>query len=119
MPRSTHSQRSRSVPGNNARQRLSPDAESWVKRTLAQMSLEEKLGQLVMLSFTGEFTSSESAEFREWQRAIEQKHVGSFMLGTRVGPLGIEIRKPYATAALINLLQKTARIPLLFAADFE
>src|SRR5690349_9950544 len=119
MPRSTHSQRSRSVPGNNARQRLSPDAESWVKRTLAKMSLEEKLGQLVMLSFTGEFTSSESAEFREWQRAIEQKHVGSFMLGTRVGPLGIEIGKPYATAALINLLQKTARIPLLFAADFE
>jgi beta-N-acetylhexosaminidase len=83
------------------------------------MSLEEKLGQLVMLSFQGEFTSSESAEYRELQRNIEQNHVGSFMLGTRLGRFGIEIGKPYATAALINRLQKTAGIPLLIAADFE
>jgi beta-N-acetylhexosaminidase len=83
------------------------------------MTLEEKVGQLVMLSFQGEFTSSESAEFRDWQRAVEQNHVGSFMLGTRLGALGIEIGRPYATAAMINLLQKTARIPLLIAADFE
>ena len=83
------------------------------------MTLEEKLGQLVMLSFQGEFTSSESAEFRELQRVIERNHVGSFMLGTRLGRFGIEIGKPYATAALINLLQKAAHIPLLFAADFE
>jgi beta-N-acetylhexosaminidase len=119
MPRPTHTQKSRSTLGTRHRGRLSSDAEAWVKRTLARMNLDEKLGQLVMLSFQGKFTSSESLEFREWQRAIEQKHVGSFMLGTHVGPLGIEIGKPYATAALINRLQKTARIPLLFAADFE
>jgi len=83
------------------------------------MTPEEKLGQLVMLSFQGEFTSSESPEFRELQRAIERNHVGSFMLGTRLGRFGIEIGKPYATAALINLMQNIARIPLLFAADFE
>jgi beta-N-acetylhexosaminidase len=83
------------------------------------MSLEEKLGQLIMLPFHGEFTSLESAEYRELQRAIEQNHVCGFMLGTRAGPFGIERGKPYATAAMINLLQKTPRIPLLFAADFE
>ncbi len=83
------------------------------------MSLEEKLGQLLMLPFHGEFTSSESAEYRELQRAVVQNHIGGFMLGARAGPLGIERGKPYATAALINLLQKTARVPLLFAADFE
>lgn len=119
MPRSTHTQTSRSLTGKKARRRLSPDAEAWVKRTLAKMTIEEKLGQLVMLSFQGEFTSSDSGEFRQLQRVIEQNHVGSFMLGTRLGPFGIQIGKPYATAALINLLQKTARIPLLIAADFE
>src|SRR5260370_18253909 len=41
------------------------------------------------------------------------------MLGTRLGPFGIEVGKPYATAALINRLQETARVPLLIAADFE
>ena len=118
MPRSRHKPPSPSR-AKNPRRRLSPDAEAWVKRTLAKMTLEEKVGQLVMLSFQGEFTSSESAEFRDWQRAVEQNHVGSFMLGTRLGPFGIERGKPYATAALINLLQKAARIPLLIAADFE
>ena len=83
------------------------------------MSLEEKLGQLVMLSFHGDFISSESGEHRELQRAIEENHAGAFMLGTRLGAFGIERGQPYATAAMINLLQKSARIPLLFAADFE
>ena len=83
------------------------------------MTLEEKLGQLVMLSFHGDFISSESAEYRELQRAIEENHAGGFMLATRVGPFGIERGQPYATAAMINILQKSARIPLLFAADFE
>jgi beta-N-acetylhexosaminidase len=119
MPRSRHTLPLRPAMRKNARLRLSPDADSWVKRTLAKMSLEEKLGQLLMLPFQGEFTSLERAEYRELQRAIDQTHVGGFMLGTRVGPFGIERGKPYATAALVNLLQKTASIPLLFAADFE
>jgi len=118
MPRSGHALRSRST-ATRVHSRLSPDAESWVKRTLAKMSLEEKLGQLMMLPFHGEFTPLESAEYRELLRAVEQNHLGGFMLGTRLGPFGIERGKPYATAALINELQKTARIPLLFAADFE
>ena len=83
------------------------------------MSLEEKLGQLVMLSFHGDFISSESGEYRELQRAIEENHAGGFMLATRLGAFGIERGQPYATAAMINLLQKSARTPLLFAADFE
>ena len=117
MPRSRHTPRS--ATHKNLRRRLSREAESWVTRTLAKMTLEEKLGQLVMLPFQGEFTSSDSAEHRELQRHVEQNHIGSFMLAARVGPFGIERGKPYATAALINLLQKSARIPLLFAADFE
>lgn len=119
MPRSRRSPAARSTAGKIVRGRVSAAAESWVKRTLAKMTLEEKLGQLVMLSFLGEFTSFESPAYQELLRAIEQNHVGGFMLGTLAGPFGIERGKPYATAALINLLQKASRIPLLFAADFE
>jgi beta-N-acetylhexosaminidase len=119
MPASRRALPSRSATRKSVRRRLSSEAESWVKRTLAKMSTEEKLGQLLMLPFHGEFTSVESAEYRDLQRAIEQNHIGGFMLGTRVGPFGIERGKAYATAELINLLQKAARIPLLFAADFE
>jgi len=119
MPRSRRQPTLRSTGRKSGRQRPSLAAEAWVKRTLAKMTLEEKLGQLMMLPFHGEFTSLESVEYRELQRAIEQNHIGGFMLGTRAGPFGIERGKPYATAALISMLQKTARIPLLFAADFE
>ena len=86
---------------------------------MAAMSLEERLGQLVMLPFHGDFISSERGEYQELQRAIEENHAGGFMLGTRMGAFGIERGQPYATAAMINILQKSARIPLLFAADFE
>src|SRR3984893_1584483 len=116
MPSSRRPPARRSAVRKSTRQRPSSAAESWIKRTLAKMSLEEKLGQLVMLPFHGEFTSFEGAAYQELLRAIEQNHVGGFMLGTRAGPFGIERCKPYATAALINLLQKASRIPLLFDA---
>src|ERR1700676_247537 len=119
MPSSRRPPARRSAVRKSPRQRPSGAAESWIKRTLAKMSLEEKLGQLVMLPFHGEFTSFDSREYKELLRAIERNHVGGFMLGTRVGPFGIERGKPYETAALINLLQKASRVPLLFAADFE
>ena len=64
---------------------------------MAKMSLEEKLGQLVMLPFHGDFISSESGEYRELQRAIEENHAGGFMLGTRIGRLRNRTR-----AALCN-----------------
>src|SRR5262249_37120712 len=117
MPRSRRPTRSRSTVRKVSPHRSEEDR--WVQRTLAAMSLEEKLGQLVMLVFHGDFISSESAEYRELQRAIEENHAGGFMLGTRAGAFGIERGQPYATAAMTNILQKSARIPLLFAADFE
>jgi beta-N-acetylhexosaminidase len=119
MPSSRRPPAGRSAVRKSTPQRPSGAAESWIKRTLAKMSLEEKIGQLVMLPFLGEFTSFDSSEYKELLRAIEQNHVGGFMLGTRAGPFGIERGKPYETAALINLLQKASRVPLLFAADFE
>lgn len=118
MPRSRRPPARHSAIRKGTRNRVSA-AESWIKRTLGKMSLEEKLGQLLMLPFQGEFTSFESPEYQALLRAIERNHVGGFMLGTRAGPFGIERGKPYETAALINLLQKAASIPLLFAADFE
>ncbi len=119
MPRSGRTPASRSAVRKAIRPRLSPDAEAWVKRTLEKMNLQEKLGQLLMVPFHGEFTSSESEDHRELQRAIEHNRVGGLMLSTRPGPVGIERGQAYATAAVTNLLQKSARIPLLFAADFE
>jgi len=94
-------------------------AEPWVKSTLGRMSLDEKIGQLVMIPYFGGFTSEESPEFQQLARAVEQYHIGALIVHTRTGPLGIELSRAYPTAALANLLQSRAKIPLLVAADFE
>src|SRR5882724_4849957 len=91
----------------------------WVNQTLREMPILEKLGQLLMVPFFGRFTSRESHDFQQLLRAIEEQHVGGFMLATSPGPLGILRAQVYPTAELTNELQDHARIPLLFGADFE
>ena len=117
MPRSgsTQPRRAKSKPPA----KLSSDAAAWVKKTLRGMTLEEKLGQLLMLPYHGGFTSEESPEFIELQRQVEQNHIGGLMLHTRSGPMGIERSEVYPAAALANLLQRRAKVPLLVSGDFE
>jgi beta-N-acetylhexosaminidase len=91
----------------------------WVAKTLRGMSLAEKLGQMLMVPFFGRFISTESSEYRQLLRAVEEQHVGGFMLATRMGPQGILHAQVYPTAALANDLQSHAGVPLLFGADFE
>jgi beta-glucosidase-like glycosyl hydrolase/CubicO group peptidase (beta-lactamase class C family) len=83
------------------------------------MTLREKLGQMVMIPFFGEFMSAEGEEFQALARAVEEQHIGGLIVHTRFGAMGLERSRAYPTAALLNLLQRRARIPLLVAADFE
>jgi beta-N-acetylhexosaminidase len=91
----------------------------WVEQTFRKMSLAEKLGQLLMVPFFGRFTSTDSSEYRELLRAVEEQRVGGFMLATRVGSQGIARAQVFPTAELTNDLQDHAEIPLLFGGDFE
>jgi beta-N-acetylhexosaminidase len=90
-----------------------------VRQTLKQMSLEEKLGQLLLLPFFGDSSPHESADFSESVRAAEELHVGGFMLHTRATSHGLQLGRAHPTAETTNALQAKAKIPLLFAADFE
>ncbi len=92
---------------------------NWAETTLKKMTLEEKLGQLVVINFWGRLTSTESSEYKELLRLVRKKHVGGIMLQARRTPTGIERSQAYPTAALANELQRAAKIPLLVAADFE
>ena len=82
--------RTQSRPNTTARKpvgKLSPKGEAWVKSTLRGMTLEEKLGQLLMVTYYGEFTSAESPEFQELAREVEKYHIGGLVVETRPGPL--------------------------------
>src|SRR2546428_390753 len=99
--------------------KLSADGEKWVAQTLKSMTLEEKLGQLVMVFYYGGFLAAESPGYKDLLRQVEQNHLGGFVVQTRGAPLGIERSQVYPTAVLANHLQSHAKIPLLIGADFE
>ncbi len=99
--------------------KLSPDGERWVEQTLKSMTLDEKIGQVFAVWAYGTFMSTESAEYRDLLRDVEEKHIGTFAIQTQGSPLGIVRSQVYPTAVLVNTLQRHAKFPLLVAADFE
>ncbi len=102
-----------------ASSKLTAEGEKWVQQTLRKMTLEEKLGQLLVVYYFGGFLSMESEAFRELLRQVEKNQVGGFVVQARGTPLGVERSQVYPTAVLANELQSHAKIALLVAADFE
>jgi len=112
---------------------LDPAAARWVEQTLKRMTLDEKIGQLIVTSLNAAFTSTESATYARLRHLVRDVKVGgiivfggsevmpALMLNPVYGAGGTTARKgdPYAAAAVLNRLQREADIPLLNAADFE
>ena len=96
-----------------------PDANKWVETTLKQMSVEEKVGQLLFTTYHGSFRASDSAAYADMMRDVEQLHVGGFINITQGSPLGILKSQVYPTVVLNNQLQSRSKLPLLIGADFE
>src|SRR6266852_6123952 len=97
----------------------SNEQEKWVESTLKQMTLEEKVGQVLFTTYHGSFTSTDSASYEKMMRDVEDLHVGGFINITHGSPLGIVKSQVYPTAALTNQLQAKSKLPLLIGADFE
>ncbi len=98
---------------------LSPEARRWVDQTMAALSTDEKIGQLVFPTYFGSFESTESQEYKELMARVTRDHIGGFILGTRRNARGTELSHVYETALLTNELQRAAKYPLLIGADFE
>lgn len=89
---------------------LTPAQRDWVDRTLASLSLREKIGQMVEVWVLGDYTSTGDSTFAEVKRWIEQDGIGgvTMSLGT-----------PIEVAAKVNAFQRLSKIPLLVSSDLE
>ena len=98
---------------------LDRKGDRWAVATLRKMSLEEKIGQMIMPWARIQFMNVESAEYLELREEMRKYHVGGF--GVTVFTDGPSLLKsePLEAAALTNNLQSDSKYPLLFAADFE
>ncbi len=98
---------------------LDAAGRKWVDRTLGRMSIEEKVGQLFMIWAKVQFMNDADPVWIDLRDKVRKYHIGS--LGMTVptdGPLLLK-SQPYEAAELLNRLQKTSKLPLIFAADFE
>ncbi len=108
---------------------LDPEAARWVEETLAEMSVDEKVGQLLMPSFFSVYTSSDSEVYDSLVELVEDYHVGGLLVfGARRPRPDVLLNPTYArnalgqplsAASLLNRLQSIASVPLLVTADFE
>src|SRR5438128_5894889 len=98
---------------------LDRDGEKWAQKTLHNLSLEEKVGQLFMIWVRAEFLNVNSPEYLQLRDSINKYHVGSFAMTVRWEPPFLYRNQPYEAAELLNRLQQDSKVPLLIAADFE
>jgi beta-glucosidase-like glycosyl hydrolase len=88
----------------------SPAALKWANEQLKQMSLDEKIGQLISVGINATFLNQDSDAYRTLKHYIEDDKIGGVVLFR--GPV-------YESVILVNRLQQLAKYPLLISADLE
>ena len=91
----------------------------WVESTLNEMSVEEKVGQLLFTTYHGSFTATDATAYTQMMHDVADLHVGGFINVTQGSPLGFLKSQAYPSAVLSNQLQAKSKLPLLIGADFE
>jgi beta-glucosidase-like glycosyl hydrolase len=109
--------------------KLDADAEHWVAATLKKMTLDDKVGQLLVSSFDAEYVSTDSRQYEALVKTIQDYRIGGFHMFGGAEPTpdvlldahyaSVRLGQPLAAASLMNRLQSIAPYPLLNSADFE
>src|SRR6185437_10198319 len=82
----------------------SKNAIKWADKQLKQMSLEEKVGQLISVGINATYLNQDSAAFKALRHQVVDNHVGGIILFR--GPV-------YESVVIVNRMQQLAKHPLL------
>jgi beta-N-acetylhexosaminidase len=117
------------IAAQPASRTLDRDAERWVQTTLKKLSIEERVGQMIVSSFQSNYVSTDSTEFEDLVKAVHEEKVGGFHVfggSERVPPVllnptygAVTLGQPLEAASILNRLQAISPVPLLNTADFE
>ncbi|HTL46237.1 MAG TPA: glycoside hydrolase family 3 protein [Vicinamibacterales bacterium] len=109
--------------------KLDAAGEKWIRASLASMSLDDKVGQMLVSSFGSDFLPTDTDAFDTLAKTVREQHIGGFhvfggsepvpevLLDSHYGT--VTLGQPLAAASLLNRLQAISRYPLLNSADFE
>jgi len=98
---------------------LDRDGEKWAQKTLKKMSVEQKVGQMIMPLKPADFMNVNSPEFLKLRDLVQKYHLGGITLTVKAEGPFLYKNYPYEAAAWTNALQAASDIPLIFTADFE
>ena len=82
----------------------------WVDETLRQLSLRDKIAQMVHVRTPGRFINRNSEEFKKLEALIRDNNIGG---------LALFAGNVYESAILLNEFQGMSKLPLLVSSDFE
>ncbi|HLM80249.1 MAG TPA: glycoside hydrolase family 3 N-terminal domain-containing protein [Terriglobales bacterium] len=102
---------------------LDKAGQKWADKTLRKMSTEEKVGQLFGIKVLAQFLNDADPIFIQLRDNLRKYHIGSLVMtvpmdGAGAGA-GLLKSQPDVAAGLLNRLQKSSKLPLIVAADFE
>jgi beta-N-acetylhexosaminidase len=89
---------------------LTRDEEKWVRDTLKNLSLDEKIGQMFMADGNAIFMNREVDAYQQIEHHIKDNKVGGILWFRS---------DVWATAVLTNRWQEMSKLPLLVSADLE
>jgi len=91
----------------------------WIEQTLKQLSLEEKVGQMLQVRCYASYKDFGSPDYKRVQNQLEKYHIGSVVLGMHFDKSGPLRSSPLDLARVANQLQRDSKLPLLLAVDVE
>jgi beta-N-acetylhexosaminidase len=86
------------------------DPMTWAERTFEEMTVRERVGQLMMPWVLGDFAPEGSPSHDRIVEYVERQGIGGVIMS---------VGTPIEVAAKLNDLQRHSRIPLLVGADLE
>jgi beta-N-acetylhexosaminidase len=98
---------------------LPSDDQAWADKTLASLSLEEKVGQLFMVRMRVGLSGVRNPEYERISNSIRKYHIGSVAMSAPPGARLLPSDHRYETVVMLNRLQTESKLPLLIAGDFE
>ncbi len=98
---------------------LDSKGEHWAAATLHKMTLEEKIGQMIMPWARIKYMNTSSPDYLLLRDEMRKYHVGGFGVTVFVDGSSLIKSEPFEAAMLTNGLQHDSKYPLLFGADME
>jgi len=89
---------------------LTRKEEKQVRQTLRTLTLDEKIGQMIVVNTNAVFMNRDSEAYKKLLYQVTENRIGGFILSRS---------DVWATAILTNRLQELAKVPLLISADLE